>query len=330
MPSSERGCAGPDPLVSIVVPTFNRWPRLRRTLQSLQEQRTDAPYEVIVVDDGSTDGTPEALSGMRAAALTYVRQENRERGAARNAGATLARGKYCNFFDSDDLCLSNHVEEAVRFASRQADPEVFHTGYEVRDESGHVDARLQSEEPANDRLLHGNCLNCNPVFVRSDVARTLPFSEDRELSGTEDWLLWLQLAARYPFYGRGVVTSILVHHGERSVVNATESSLLARRDRLVRYLRDDPVFMQWRGGELSRIRARMTLYAALHLSQGGRPARGLYHLIDAVRQAPRLAMSRQAGGALKHIALNYLGPRRTRRPTSTLSGEGPLRRLSGE
>lgn len=89
------------PFFSVIVPTYNRLTLLREALASI-EQQTFTDYEVIVVDDGSTDGTNEYLK-LFEKKLLVVRQENRGAGAARNAGAAIAKGLYLAFLDSDDL-----------------------------------------------------------------------------------------------------------------------------------------------------------------------------------------------------------------------------------
>lgn len=88
-------------LFSVIIPTYNRLPLLREALDSVWAQ-TFTDFEVIVVDDGSTDGTWEYLQGLGARVRAF-RQENAGPGAARNRGAAVATGEYLAFLDSDDL-----------------------------------------------------------------------------------------------------------------------------------------------------------------------------------------------------------------------------------
>jgi GT2 family glycosyltransferase len=88
------------PLFSTIIPTFNRRDLLQRTLQSVVAE--GAEPQIIVVDDGSTDGTLEMLAGY-GPRITVLRQSNRGPGAARNLGLTAATGEYVAFLDSDDL-----------------------------------------------------------------------------------------------------------------------------------------------------------------------------------------------------------------------------------
>ena len=96
------------PIISVVIATYNRASLLRETLDSVVTQ-TFRDFEVIVVDDGSTDGT-EAVVKSYGELLRYIRQENRGPSAARNVGIQNARANWISIQDSDDICSGNHLE----------------------------------------------------------------------------------------------------------------------------------------------------------------------------------------------------------------------------
>src|SRR5438132_3254976 len=98
---------GAPPAVSVIVPTFQRREYVVRAVGSVLAQ-TYEDFELIVVDDGSTDGTGEALAGLDGR-LRYLWQENRGTGAARNTGLRLARGEIVAFLDSDNRWLPHHL-----------------------------------------------------------------------------------------------------------------------------------------------------------------------------------------------------------------------------
>jgi len=113
-----------EPEVSVVLPTFNRATFLEEAFDSIRSQ-TLADWELIVVDDGSTDDTRhvvEELASTDARPVRYVFQENQGPAAARNAGIDLARGRYVAFFDSDDLWLPLHLAACV--AALESNPDV--------------------------------------------------------------------------------------------------------------------------------------------------------------------------------------------------------------
>ena len=90
-----------DPLVSCIVPVFNGERFLAQTLASIRAQTYES-LEIVVVDDGSTDGTP-AVVAAQGGPVAYLRQNNRGQAAARNAGVRAARGEFVAFLDADDL-----------------------------------------------------------------------------------------------------------------------------------------------------------------------------------------------------------------------------------
>jgi glycosyltransferase involved in cell wall biosynthesis len=109
------------PLVSVVIPAYNARQTLTETLASLAQQ-TYRSIEVIVVDDGSTDGTWELLQSTTLLPVHAVRQANAGLAAARNAGLKQARGDYIALLDADDLCTPDRL--AVQVAYMEAQPEL--------------------------------------------------------------------------------------------------------------------------------------------------------------------------------------------------------------
>lgn len=108
--------------ISVVVPTYNRSRWVRRAVDSLLKQ-TPPPLEVIIVDDGSSDSTPQVCQGLAGDTVRYIRQENQGPSAARNHGVALAKGQFLAFLDSDDLALPGRLwtqrEAIVRFPDVQ-------------------------------------------------------------------------------------------------------------------------------------------------------------------------------------------------------------------
>jgi glycosyltransferase involved in cell wall biosynthesis len=101
------------PLVSVIMPTFNRADTIRRAIRSVQAQ-TFTDWELIVVDDGSTDNTVALIEGCDPR-LKLIRQENQGTAGARNAGLSASAGSYIAFLDSDDEWLPHHLELCVSF-----------------------------------------------------------------------------------------------------------------------------------------------------------------------------------------------------------------------
>lgn len=99
--------------VSVIIPLYNKAPLVLRALRSIAAQTLD-DFEVIVVDDGSTDDGPETVELFSDSRVRLVRQENAGPGAARNRGLREARGEMVAFLDADDEWLPNYLAESVR------------------------------------------------------------------------------------------------------------------------------------------------------------------------------------------------------------------------
>lgn len=249
---------------SIIIPTYNRASIIAKTLFSLLSQEYKN-FEVIIVDDGSTDNTEQVIKNIDSVNVFYHKIKNSERGFARNYGAKLAKGDYINFFDSDDLALPNHLSTAMKAITECKDPEIFHLNYIMLNaDSKTRDSNIGKHLLANKILINGNVLSCNGVFLKREVALKFPFNESRKLSVSEDWDLWLRLSARYKIYLVSTVTSYIVNHEARSVMTFNEQKLLDRTNELLASLKNDSTFVKAYPKALNVINAHMFSYMALH------------------------------------------------------------------
>lgn len=123
------------PLVSVVVPAYNVAATIAETLQAISNQ-TYRNIEIIVVDDGATDGTPKILAGFKERRLRVIRQANRGLAGARNTGIHHAKGKYIAFCDSDDIWEAEKIE--LHAAHLESDPNIgiSYAGSSMIDDNG--------------------------------------------------------------------------------------------------------------------------------------------------------------------------------------------------
>jgi glycosyltransferase involved in cell wall biosynthesis len=194
-------------LFSIVIPTYNRADLLPRAIQSVLGQ-TLGDWELIVIDDASTDETPAVLAGFCDPRLRVFRnQPNRERSASRNRGIEAARGDYICFLDSDDLYLPHHLETlAQAIASAQVKEAMFFTHFLRK----HPDR----DEPVDYPPVGGNRVE---YVIRHQVAtpttcfhRSLLANErfDTRLKINEDVELFARVVAKAPLVR---LTEVTVH-----------------------------------------------------------------------------------------------------------------------
>ncbi|MFA6149736.1 MAG: glycosyltransferase family A protein [Chitinophagaceae bacterium] len=253
---------------SVVIPTYNRAKFISKTINSLLSQ-SYSNFELLIVDDGSTDNTEEVVKEIKDERIQYYKIQNGERGAARNYGASVAKGDYINFFDSDDIALPNHLEVAANLLKEEHnDVAWFHLGYAWADADGEVfrDVNNFTGQTLNAIMHRGNSLSCNGVFIRKDIIEAHQFNEDRNLSASEDYELWCRLTARFPLYYSNIITSLIIDHDSRSVRKINLKPLLVRLELLIHYLKNDKEVIAYFGKNFKRIEMEANSYIALHLA----------------------------------------------------------------
>jgi len=204
---------GDMPRVTVVIPAFNAERYIGEALGSIRDQ-TFRDVEVLLIDDGSTDGTlREAERFAGPLDLTIVRRTNTGPAAARNAGIRLARGRYCAFLDADDVMLPGLL--AAQTGLLDADPQLglVFTDVTTFDERGiirrtHWNFSRRCIGTVLDGLLVENFVTTSAVMApRERLLEAGLFSEDRLVA--EDYELWLRMAAKWKV---GIIDRPLVRY----------------------------------------------------------------------------------------------------------------------
>jgi glycosyltransferase involved in cell wall biosynthesis len=187
------------PLVSVVIPTHNRADLLAGAVESVLRQhgeQVEAPdaIEVIVVDDASTDQTPKVLARYERAVVAIRNETNRERGASRNTGAAAARGRWLAFLDSDDEWEDGKLAAQLRAVGSA---KACVTGCWLSDERGAllgIDDRADGASNADIDLINPYRAVPSSLLIDRELFLGLGgFPEDRDVQGSEDWLLMAKL-----------------------------------------------------------------------------------------------------------------------------------------
>lgn len=191
-------------LTSIVIPAHNAQETINETIDSCQNQ-TYPNCEIIVVDDGSTDGTGDLLR--ERTDIRYLWQTNQGAGAARNHGIQVARGEYIQFCDADDQLLPSKIARCIDVFQQHPEVALVYTDYNQVEADGRtviptehpmlLSGQVFCELLAGER---GNFIGTLTVIAqRAALLKIGGFNESRSVAPAEDWELWLRLAARYPF-----------------------------------------------------------------------------------------------------------------------------------
>jgi glycosyltransferase involved in cell wall biosynthesis len=184
--------------VSVIIPTYNRRQLLERAVDSVLAQTRPAD-EIIVIDDGSTDGT-EVLVKKKYPGITYLPQNNHGVSHARNQGIRKAKGNWLAFLDSDDVWLPGKLEKQLNALSRQPPFKICHTGEIWIRKGRRVNPMKKHSKSGGDLFTR-----CLPLCVISPSTVILHHSLfrrygmfDESLPVCEDYDMWLRLCAFIP------------------------------------------------------------------------------------------------------------------------------------
>jgi len=192
-----------NPTVSVIIPTYNRARLIKRAIQSVLNQ-TYQDFEIIVVDDGSTDNTEEVVKSFNDPRIRYIRHEkNKGTAAARNTGIKAARGKFIAFQDSDDEWLPEKLEKQMKvFENAPAKVGVVYTGFWRIENNKKIYIPFswvkQKEGNVHKELLKGNFIGLPTVLIKKECFRKGGMF-DEKLPRFQDWELVIRLSKYYNF-----------------------------------------------------------------------------------------------------------------------------------
>ncbi len=288
---------------SIIIPTYNRAHMIIQTLETTFAQ-TYPHFEVILVDDGSNDNTEALIKNIKHENFIYYKKTNEERAIARNTGFNLAKGDYITLLDSDDFLYPNHLEEANKYILANNQPEIIRFNFDVVDSDKKVLYVAQMPQNINEKITIGNFLGCSGIVLRKDIILQNTFNADRALSGSEDYELWLRLAARYKIHAPDIVTCSLHSHNERSVIiNIQEATLIERIELLIKYAFDDKEVKEKYGKEKKSFVSYCLIYASLHLAIANLKRASLKYLWKAIKMNPMVIIDKRFYGILKTLII---------------------------
>jgi glycosyltransferase involved in cell wall biosynthesis len=230
------------PFFSIIVPTYNRAHCLVDNLTSIINQTFES-FEIIVVDDGSTDHTEQVVLGISNNKTRYFKTKNRERSHARNYGLKMASGLYVNYFDSDDIMYVNRLKTVSDFLSENGMPDIMFTHYDFVDENHNVINKMERVYKSFTKdILFNNFLATGSVFLKREIAAEFPFHEDRKIITAEDWELWLRVHAEYEFAECRKATFAILQHSQRSLSTITAKRIEERDSYFASLVKSNPKF----------------------------------------------------------------------------------------
>jgi GalNAc5-diNAcBac-PP-undecaprenol beta-1,3-glucosyltransferase len=251
------------PFFSIVIPVYNRSNIIQDTLESIVRQ-TLKDFEVHIIDDGSTDDSVEKIKSFVDSDIRFNLhvQHNQERGAARNNGYRVSKGKYVVFFDSDDLMHDDHLFTLHKFIISE-NPDFIATKFDFKDDSGlhHPSDMKDLRQGFYDYklFLSGNVLACN-ICLKKGLPGLKLFEVRREYSIKEDWLFLMENLYHHKIFIIDKVTLTMRDHKNRSM--RSDNSLIISRTKLAQNWIKERVNLS--NEELKKLDAHVNYFCAIH------------------------------------------------------------------
>lgn len=186
------------PFFSVIIPVYNREGLILPTIQSVLEQ-SFSNFELIVIDDCSTDNTWDILNEIQDNRVVLFKQPtNQERGAARNKGVDISRGKYLCFLDSDDFFEKNHLQTFYDFINSKDSPValLFSNTYHLIDGEKIPKTSPNIKDFNTFYYLLRFTFNPARTCIHRDILEGFKF--DASIPGLEDVDLWLRIATKHP------------------------------------------------------------------------------------------------------------------------------------
>lgn len=196
------------PEVSVIIPTYNREQQTLRAVRSVLQQ-LGVSFELVVVDDGSTEPTSSLKEFVESAGHVFIRQENSGVAAARNRGVEASSAPYLTFLDSDDEWLEGKLEKQVSFHRNNPLVEISQTEEIWIRKHRRVNPKLRHKKPQGEFFevaLELCCISPSSVFLSRKLYREMGGFDER-FRVCEDYDLWLRIALRHEV---GLIEEFLV------------------------------------------------------------------------------------------------------------------------
>lgn len=272
---------------SVVIPTYNRAHMLTSAIQSVINQ-TLFDWELIIVDDGSTDGTRELINHLieKESRIKYVFQKNSERSAARNNGIKNAHGQYICFLDSDDLYLPNNLQDWYQYLEKNEFPKCFaYCDYKINIDGEIEIKKLEKKIITTETSFYlQNPIVPARVCIHKDLLKNHKFELNTIIC--EDICLWMTLSTEFgSLYSPHIGAEYIIH--ENNSVNPKNPSALKMYRGLNYFFNKYPqIKSKIPQSDYNSYFSKIQTNIAKYYYRNGMKTKAIIELIKAINRAP--------------------------------------------
>lgn len=234
------------PFFSVIIPTYNRAHLICKTIESVLNQ-IFTNYEIIVIDNKSTDNTVEVLEPYVAAGKIrlFVQEKNFERARSRNKGFEEAKGRFVTLVDSDDIFYPGCLQDAYDYHQQHPSATFFHCSYQLIDEQDRIIMKGSLEMVDNPfkKLANGNYISNIGIFIARDIVSKIKVDETPLLIGMEDYDFLLHVL--HESKSVGFIPKIncgVLQHPQRTVLTQEMDAINSRVAYFVKKNLEGPLF----------------------------------------------------------------------------------------
>jgi len=245
--------------ISVVIPTYNRVELLKRSIDSVINQ-TIKPFEIIIVDDGSNDGT-EAMVKKKYDSLKLIKQKNKGASAARNSGIKASSGEWICFLDSDDEWKNDKLEKQITAVANNSDYKFFHSN-EIWIKNGkRINQKKKHKKYGGD--IFKKCLDMcrispSSVLIDKNIFEEIGFFNEN-LVVCEDYELWLRICDKYKVFFIDEPL-IIKYGGHQDQLSYSIDSIECHRIKALEYLLSTSLSKKNRDYTIQMLISKISIY----------------------------------------------------------------------
>lgn len=225
-------------MISIVIPSYNRGYVIGKSIESVLRQ-TYSDFELLIVDDGSSDNTRDVVSNFKDERIRYVRvDENKGANHARNIGVDLARGDYVAFQDSDDVWRVDKLQKQMEYISSNDVDAVFCLINQKNNEFSRIYPIIKNDESLKEHVLVENLISTQTLLAKRSVLLQEKF--DERLPRFQDWDLAIRLIYKYRvgFINESLVNVFIMNDSISKSPYKAVTALKIMEEKYIQYYRD--------------------------------------------------------------------------------------------